>query len=236
MNRYIPNQHGAWAMLLLPFLCGLSLSGANWLHIPLFLCWLVMYLFSFPLLRWIKTRRTTHYRNPTVVYGVILLPLLTILVWLKPQLLWYSGVLLLLFIPNIYFARVRNERALLNDILAIILFCSFIYPVTYIGNETNWRLTSHTFIILVLYFCGTVLYVKTMIREKNNRTFYHLSISYHILITILASLYNLILLIPAAILLLRSIILPQLKLQTQTIGIIEILVALLVSLTLMLLH
>ncbi len=236
MNRYIPNQHGAWAMLILPFLCGLSLSGVSWLHIPLFLCWLVMYLFSFPLLLWIKTRRTSRYRNPTMIYGILLLPLLILLVWLKPQLLWYSGVLLLLFIPNIYFARARNERALLNDILAIILFCSFIYPVTYIGSETNWRLTSHTFIILVLYFCGTALYVKTMIREKNNRGFYQLSISYHILIFILAALYNRTLLFPATILLLRSITLPHLKLSTKTIGIIEILGALIVSLTLILLR
>lgn len=51
MKKYIPNQHGAWAMLVLPFLFGVAASQGQPIHIPLFACWLLIYLFSFPLLQ-----------------------------------------------------------------------------------------------------------------------------------------------------------------------------------------
>ncbi|WP_411350043.1 YwiC-like family protein [Paenibacillus sp. WLX2291] len=232
MNRYIPNQHGAWAMLVVPFLCGLSLSGGSWLHVPLFLCWLVMYLFSFPLLLWIKTGRAARYRQPTLLYGVLLVPLLTTIVWMEPQLLWYSVILLLFFIPNMYFARKRKERALLNDVLAIVLFCSFVYPAAFVGEDMNWATASHLFLILVMYFCGTAVYVKTMIREKNNRIYYRISVCYHLLLLLMAGWWNVWLMIPAAILLLRSIWLPHLPLNIKTVGMIEILGAMLVCVSL----
>lgn len=209
-------------MLVLPFLCGMSLSGASWLHIPLFLCWLTMYLFSFPLLLWIKTGRSERYRQPTLLYGGLLLPLLGIVVWMEPQLLWYGVALLLFFIPNMYFARARNERALLNDVLAIAMFCSFIYPVAYMGQELNWRMTSQLFVMLVLYFCGTAVYVKTMIREKNNPFYYRLSVGYHVIILVLAGWWHLWLFVPTTLLLLRSIMLPQRQLRTRTVGMIEL--------------
>ncbi len=222
-------------MLILPFLCGLSLSGTSWLHIPLFVCWLIMYLFSFPLLLWIKTGRATRYRHPTLVYGLLLLPLLTVLVWIEPHLLWYGALLLLLFIPTMYFARARNERALLNDVLAIVLFCSFVYPVAYIGNAINWRITSELFIMLVLYFCGTAVYVKTMIREKDNRFYYRLSVGYHLVWLFLAGWWNMWMLVPAMLLLLRSLVLPRYQLRTRTVGLIELGGACMVGLSLIVL-
>ncbi|WP_425340094.1 YwiC-like family protein, partial [Onishia taeanensis] len=30
----IPKQHGAWAMLLIPFLFGIDIGQATWLHFP----------------------------------------------------------------------------------------------------------------------------------------------------------------------------------------------------------
>lgn len=46
MKALIPKQHGAWAMLLIPFCLGTVKGGAVLWHIPLFLGWL------FILLRW----------------------------------------------------------------------------------------------------------------------------------------------------------------------------------------
>ncbi|MFS0722398.1 YwiC-like family protein [Paenibacillus sp. 1P07SE] len=33
-------------MLILPFLYGMAASKATWLHLPLFICWLLLYLLS----------------------------------------------------------------------------------------------------------------------------------------------------------------------------------------------
>lgn len=48
MKVMIPNQHGAWAMLLIPFLLGTVKGGPVFWHIPLFLGWLFLYLTVYP--------------------------------------------------------------------------------------------------------------------------------------------------------------------------------------------
>lgn len=48
MKAMIPKQHGAWAMLLIPFLLGMIKGGPVFWHIPLFLGWLFLYLTVYP--------------------------------------------------------------------------------------------------------------------------------------------------------------------------------------------
>lgn len=140
MKKYIPNQHGAWAMLVLPFLFGVAASRGQLIHIPLFVCWLLIYLFSFPLLQGVKTRKFKRYAQPLKLYGILLLPLIIYLVAAEPVLLWFVLPLVPLFAVNLYYARTKNERALLNDISAIVAFCLIIYPVFYVGQGGAGRL------------------------------------------------------------------------------------------------
>lgn len=222
MNRYIPNQHGAWAMLILPFLLGLAVTGGRLIHIPLFIGWLCIYLFSFPVLQWIKTGKRDRYVKPALLYGALLLPVLIFLIWYGPALIGYGAVLLLSFLPNIYFAKTKNERALVNDILAIAVFCSFIYPVVYVGGGSDWRATTQLFVLMVVYFIGTALYVKTVIREKNNPKYYLASVIYHFIYIGIAASINIYLIIPTIVLLLRAAILPKLGIKAKQSGIAEI--------------
>ncbi|MFC7559613.1 YwiC-like family protein [Paenibacillus farraposensis] len=96
-------------MLILPFLFGLAASQGQFIHIPLFVCWFFIYLFSFPLLQWIKTGNSERYRKPVVVYGVILFPFLVSLVWFKPALVWYGALLLVFFMANMYYAKIKKN-------------------------------------------------------------------------------------------------------------------------------
>ncbi|WP_082096648.1 YwiC-like family protein [Paenibacillus wulumuqiensis] len=231
MNRYIPNQHGAWAMLILPFLLGLSISDSHWIHLPLFLCWLVMYLFSYPVLQWIKTGRKEKYLRPAALYGALLIPLVAVVIWHHPKMLMYGALLLIFFAVPVHYARNRNERALFNDIVAIVLFSSFIYPVVYIGGTPDLAAAGRLFLLSVLYFTGTALYVKTMIREKKNPRYYYASCLYHLLPIVLAGYWNLWLSIPFIVLFIRAGYLPRLQLRAKQVGIIEIGLAVMVYLS-----
>lgn len=234
----MPNQHGAWAMLLLPFLLGLSIAGAAPVHIPLFLCWTLLYLLSFPVLQWIKTGRADRYRKPALLYGALAIPLAASLAAAEPNLLGYGGLLLAAFAVPAYFAKRKNERALPNDIVAILLFCSFIYPVVYVGAgaEADWTRTTRLFILLGLYFVGTALYVKTVIRKKNNPRYYRASVAYHALLVPYAAWFGLPLVLPFAALLLRAIVLPGRRLNIKQTGMGEIAFAALLYVTLLLAH
>ncbi|MDO5683838.1 MAG: YwiC-like family protein, partial [Propionibacteriaceae bacterium] len=58
---WMPNQHGAWAMLIAPFWLGAILRtqevGWAWWCIPLFAAWLVGYLAFAAGSLWLKSRR-----------------------------------------------------------------------------------------------------------------------------------------------------------------------------------
>lgn len=211
-------------MLLLPFLLGLSIAGASPVHIPLFLCWTFMYLLSFPVLQWIKTGRKERYLKPSLLYAAISIPLAVIVVAAEPKLIGYGVLLLAAFAIPAYFAKNKNERALLNDVVAILLFCSFIYPVVYVsaGAEADWIQTTRLFLLLGLYFVGTAVYVKTVIREKKNPRYYQASIAYHMLLIPFAAWLSLTLALPFAALLLRAIFLPKMGLKIKQTGIAEI--------------
>lgn len=211
-------------MLVLPFLLGLAVSDARMAHIPLFLCWLVLYLFSFPVLQWIKTGNKRRYLRPAALYGAILVPLLVAVLLLEPWLLVYGALLLLLFMIPVHFAKAKNERALFNDIIAILLFCSFIYPVAYVGKGrgTDWTQVTLLFTLLVFYFVGTALYVKTVVRGKKNPRYYWTSLAYHALLLLFTAWLSLLLLLPFGILLLRAAILPKKNLKIKHTGMTEI--------------
>ncbi|WP_245237868.1 YwiC-like family protein [Paenibacillus etheri] len=222
MKKYIPNQHGAWAMLVLPFLFGVAASSWQPIHIPLFICWLLIYLFSFPLLQGVKTGKFERYEKPLKVYGILLLPIIVHLVITEPALLWFVLPLVPLFAVNLYYAKAKNERALLNDISAILAFCLIIYPVFYVGQGESWRTAAELFLLAVLYFVGTALYVKTIIRERKNIHFYYGSVLYHLLVAAAGLFLFPSLIVPLLILLLRAAILPRTAITAKRTGLIEI--------------
>ncbi|WNS40693.1 YwiC-like family protein [Paenibacillus sp. MMS20-IR301] len=222
MKKYIPNQHGAWAMLVLPFLLGVAASRGQFIHIPLFVCWLLIYLFSFPLLQGVKTRKFSRYAGPLKLYGLLLIPFIVYLVIAEPALLWFVLPLVPLFAVNLYYAKTKNERALFNDISAILAFCLILYPVFYVGQGESWRTATELFLLAVLYFTGTALYVKTVIRERNNIRFYYASVLYHLLVAAAGLFLFPPLLVPLLILAARAAILPRTGISAKRTGMIEI--------------
>lgn len=61
MKLVIPKQHGAWAMLVIPFLLSVILGKPTIYHIPLFLAWFFIYLATYPFLTYIKQRRKKEF-------------------------------------------------------------------------------------------------------------------------------------------------------------------------------
>ncbi|GJM79727.1 YwiC-like family protein [Paenibacillus timonensis] len=225
IRDYIPNQHGAWAMLIVPFLFGMLASAPGAIHGLLFVCWLLVYLFMFPLLQWIRMgkAKAARYRKPLLFYGALLVPAALILVLLRPAVLTMALLFVPLFAVNALYAKRKRERALLNDIAAIVQFSLMVFISYQLGGGTDFRLAMELFLISIGYFIGTAFYVKTIIRERNNKRFYFYSVAYHLMLAILA----LWLLSPApwiaAILLLaRAVWFPRTGITAKQSGMLEI--------------
>lgn len=229
---YIPNQHGAWAMLLLPFGFGMLAAKPVWMHALLFLGWLLAYLFSYPFFQWMRTKKIRLYGKPMLVYGGLLIPVGAFIVVADPALGRWAPLFVPLFLVNGYYAKRNRERSLANDLAAVVQFSLIVFVAYEAGGGNDWRLAAELFAFNVLYFAGTVFYVKTMIREKHNPHYYRLSVGYHFVLFAAAAVWLPAgLLVPLAILLVRAVWSPRAKLTVKQGGLLEIAYSALVACT-----
>lgn len=185
MKLLIPKQHGAWAMLIIPFWLGVIASGFIWQHIPFFLGWLFLYLATYPLLLLFKRKKISFYTKWAIIYFIPAILLLLIPLLTRPSLIYFGLVMLPLFMINAYYSIKKNDRALLNDISAILSFSIAGLASGYLTIGTLNSATILIFIASILFFIGTTFHVKTIIRERKNITYKYISWTYHTVIPIL---------------------------------------------------
>jgi len=179
VKLFIPKQHGAWAMLIIPFWLGAAATEIVWQHIPFFLGWLLLYLATYPMLLLCKKKNIPFYRKWTIIYLVPALAFLMVPLFTMPSIVYFGLAMLPFFAVNSYYSTKKNDRALMNDLSAIINFCIAGLASSYLssGNLTLEALL--VFFSSILFFVGSTFYVKTMVREKKNIRYKYISWIYH---------------------------------------------------------
>jgi hypothetical protein len=185
MKLFIPKQHGAWAMLIIPFWLGAAASGIVWQHIPFFIGWLLLYLATYPMLLMFKKKKNPFYRKWTLIYIVPALGFLMVPLFTTPTIIYFGFSMVPFFFINAYFSSMNKERALMNDLSAIIVFSIAGLASSYLPAGMMNEGAILVFAASVLFFTGSTFYVKTMIREKKNTNFKWISWSYHLMVPIL---------------------------------------------------
>ncbi|WP_223832972.1 YwiC-like family protein [Streptomyces venezuelae] len=238
LRSWLPNQHGAWAMLAVPFMVGAFLGdgpgeGPRWAHLPLFGAWLAGYVTAFHVQQWLRLRRLS--RNPraprrhvrpaigaAAVSAVCGVPLL----FAYPWLLLAAACAAPFVAVNTWYAWRNEERALLNGLAAVVPACGMLLVTLRLGGgdlSEGWRPA----LACLLFFAGTVPYVKTMIRERGSRAYYRASVAYHALAVPVAYALNPWLTILFAAYLVRAAVLPGKGLRVPVVGAVEVMGALL---------
>lgn len=225
----MPPQHGAWAMLVVPYLAGLLVAGWTWVAAPLGIAWLAGYLLSYYVFQAIKTGRPGRWRAQLGVYSAVVVPLLGLVVWARPAVLWYAPAFAALWAVNAWYARRRQERALLNDLSSVVQSCLLVFVVATVADAPLAD-AAGAFGVCLAYFTGTAFYVKTMIRERNNISYRRWSIGYHALALgvvavgalVLAGWLGLVWVAVFGWFLVRAWLLPGRGLAPKQVGFIEI--------------
>lgn len=224
MKLLIPREHGAWAMLILPFLIGLA-PQIKWIHLPLFLGWFLLYLSLNPMMMLIKKKGDPlFYRKWFFSYGGVAAIFLFFVVFYYPALVWVGLGMLPLFLINVAFARQNQERNFWNDVVAVFEMSMGGVASAYVALG-HWSVFQiYVWVISVLFFLGTVFFVKTMIREKKNITFRYLSWGYHFLMVggvylVTGHVWLVLAILPS---LLRAVIFGGRNLKPLQIGLMEI--------------
>lgn len=185
MKLFLPKQHGAWAMLLIPFWLGVAATDFMWQHIPFFFGWLLLYLATYPLLLLFKKKKISFYTKWTIIYLIPALLLLLIPLFSRPPLIFFGLAMVPFFLVNAYFSKRNHDRALLNDFSAILVFSIAGAASGFLAAGRISDLLALVFISSVMFFVGTTFYVKTMIREKRNKQFKWISWGYHLIVPII---------------------------------------------------
>lgn len=221
----IPHEHGAWMMWLAPLAVGLSLTPWHPSKLLLVGAVLFAYLASYPLLQSLRhPEQKGYWLRWAAGYGAVAALFGIPLVLMRPFLLWLAPLAAASFAVNAWFARKRNERNLLNDLMAMAGLNLTVVAAYIVGhgrwNAQAWLLWG----VCLLYFFGTALHVKSLIRERRNRSLKTIAVTYALVMPALLALVVEPLLavahLPAT---LRAIAIPQEhRFKSIVLGVIEI--------------
>lgn len=189
-DGWVPQQHGAWAMLVVPYLLGaigLVRSGGTgpreWVVLPLlFVTWMIGYFTFNAATLWLKARprRRPAFVRPILTYGAVTAVAGLAVLALAPRLLWWAPVYGLLTGVTFLLVHRGDERSVPSGLLTTAA-ASLMAATTQAwtpaeATADHWALAG----VCGTYFFGTVLYVKTLIRERGKPAWVWVSGAYHL--------------------------------------------------------
>lgn len=218
-------------MALLPALSGMVVGGVDVGRLWLTGAWLLCYCVQFTAARWLRSRFQRRYLPPVLTYAALLavagVPLLAmhplILVW-APLYAVCAGV-------SFLGAWLRRERSLWANAAAVIATSMMAYVVYAFDDPDMLAQTRMGFALtgtFALTQFGSVLYVKTMIRERRNNRYLAASWIWHAALLALACAVpggTMPLPIIATALLLRAVAMPllgrRIRIKPVVVGMLE---------------
>jgi hypothetical protein len=167
-------------MLILPLVVGVWLAGPDVSHLPLAAFWLVGYLAYHAAGRWLRARRRRRDLPPVLVYAGAAVPLGLLTLAAAPHLVRWLPLFLPLLAVSIWLTVRGAERSLANDTVTVVAAGLMAAVAFDAGDGDAWATLWVASGVLTAYFLGTVLYVKTMIRERGRTGYVWGSVAYHL--------------------------------------------------------
>jgi len=174
----VPNQHGAWGFLILPVLLGIVASGWSWAVVPLVVAWVAAYPFSWAVTGSLTARRPERFHKAVLIWGGVTAAAGVLALTFRPWLVWVLLPFLALYGVSLRFARARNERALVNDLVLIAQCAAMVPTVAGVvsgagGLALPFDAMTEPAVVALTLVCalalvGSTLHVKSLIRERND--------------------------------------------------------------------
>lgn len=179
---WMPNQHGAWVMLIVPPIMG-AIFAPSWTALPLILTWWAGYFTYFAITIWLKGRMRKKHLPPVLTYGGITAVAGIITLIAQWQLVAWLPIFAPIIALAVYEAAKRRERSLLSG-WSTVLAASLMLPTVVSAATTGtpaaisleiWLATKW----FAAYFGGSIYYVKTLIRDFGDAKRFKQSIIVH---------------------------------------------------------
>lgn len=173
-------------MLVVPPVAGGTVGGWSWRHVLLLVAWLVGYLAYHAAGLWLRSGRKVRYQQPVLVYGGAGVVLLAALLVASPRLLVWAPVFAPLLATSLVASLHRADRSWFNDTVTVSAAALLTPVAASLGTGTPWAVDVWVATgVLLAYFLGTVPYVKSLIRERDDPRVRQVSVAYHVLVATL---------------------------------------------------
>lgn len=179
-------------MLIAPWLVGLIIVGAHGrfaaADVVLFALWIAGYFAFYATSLWLKSRRRPRYLPSTRAYTGLVLALGLVTVILQPTIWSWLLVYVPVLVAGLWFAYRRDDRSLASGAATVTAAClmpAVVYADGLFDFVDGIGAAAYDAIGLVClacfgYFFGTVLYVKTLIRERGHVGYVVASVAWHV--------------------------------------------------------
>ena len=187
-HQWLPHQHGAWAMLAVPFLMGMAVGGPSPWHVLLATTAVTGYLASATVQAWRRARKRQPLDLPLRVYLVALAVQGAVIAAVYPMLMASVVVLAPTALVVAAEAKPGSRRDLANSLIQVIQALVLVPAAALVGGVTDPARLAVATAIAAVYLFGTVLVVRSVLRERGNRRFAVRSTAFHAVGAALAAL------------------------------------------------
>ncbi len=185
---WFPRQHGAWAMLALPLLLGVAASAPSGWQLVLAVAAVAGYLEAATAQAWLRARRRPSFVPALVVYGAVFAVAGVALLAAFPALALAAVVVLPAGALVVGGARPGTRRDLVNSLAQTAIALVLVPAAALVSGSWETDTVIRATLVATGYLVGTILVVRSVIRERGNRRFAGLSIGFHATFTGLAAL------------------------------------------------
>ena len=198
MRVHVPPQHGAWAFLLVPLVLAALLGAATWVGLLFAITWVIAYPATYFGSRAVMTRarRGTWSRiarrelQDALPWLIALAVTGVALVAMRPWVVIPGAVVGVVWLGTAWLTWIGRERGIVNDLLLVVL-SAVAAPLMWavaVDQPAVADIPSALWLamgVCIAFFTGSVLHVKSLIREADDRRWHLASIVYHAIVLVI---------------------------------------------------
>lgn len=186
---WFPHQHGAWAMLAVPLLLGIAATVPSPWHLALTVAAVAGYLAAATAQAWLRARRRPSFVPSLALYGGVFAAAGALLVLAFPALLLAVVVVVPAGALVVGGARPGTPRDLANSLAQTAIALVLAPAAAHLSGAWEADAVLRATLVAAGYLGGTVLVVRSVIRERGNRGFTALSVGFHAALVVLAAVF-----------------------------------------------
>ncbi len=184
---WFPHQHGAWAMLAVPFLLGIAATAPSPWHVVLGVAAMAGYLAAATAQAWLRARRRPSFVPSLAVYGGVFAVAGLVLLAAFPALALSAVVVVPAGALVMGGARPGTRRDLVNSLGQTAIALVLVPAAGYASGAWETDAVIRATLVAAGYLVGTVLVVRSVIRERGSRGFAALSVGFHAAFVVVAA-------------------------------------------------